>query len=72
MLHHDTSRYVTVSDETENPNEFLGIRLADAPTAGSDDAIPVFVFFDGRENGFGTSSPQVKQLKHLADSKYGA
>lgn len=71
-LHNDTFRYVTVSDETEHPQEFLGIRLADPPEVGSEDKIPVFVMFDGRENGFGTTSPQVKELKRLGDGKYGA
>jgi hypothetical protein len=70
MLHHDKDRFVTVSDETETPNTFLGIRLGDQPTG--DTTIPVFVLFDGRTNGFQVTSPQVKSLKHLGDGKYGA
>lgn len=74
MYHGDKDRWVTVSDETSDPQTFLGLRInkSGAPDAGSDVEIPVFVYFDGRANGFGDTVPVVKQLKHLGDGKYGA
>lgn len=61
--------FVTVSDE--NGVEFKGILLEDAPRAGDDDKVHVFVLAYG-ENGFGLEGPGVRELKHLGNGKYGA
>lgn len=63
---------VVVSDE--NGVEFNGFlcKPDSAPDAGSDQKVKVFVLFDGTDNGFGATSPDVKYLKHLGNGKYGA
>lgn len=64
------SKFVTVTDATSNPKDFVGIELESAADGG----IVAAVFVTDEVNGFGwpvgcqISGP----LKKLADGKYGA
>lgn len=65
------SKFITVTDATTDPKDFVGIELEQT---GTDGEIVAAVFVTNEVNGFGwpvgcqISGP----LKKLADGKYGA
>lgn len=66
------SQIVTVSDENGNKYNGIPCKPGQLPEAGSDEKTKVFVLFDGSDNGFGATSPDVKNLKHLPSGDFGA
>lgn len=69
MFHKEN--FVTVSDETSHPKEFLGLLLGPCGAVGETQWVATFV--TDSENGFGWPvGCAVNELKHLGDGKFGA